>query len=281
MEPAMTNRYFVARFIEDLARRETKNIGVFLATEDGVSARFLGERPNRLLDLRTVRSLVQHTPTYKQWIEYWRFVMSQTKPVEEIASELVSSTRGNFVVEEGQALFLPREIEDSRSEQLDYLFRLVVSDFSPEGDAISIQRSLSQKCNEIIRKYQLNKDPHFRESPMITIEVDGAQRHIRPSYQWLNGRDIYFQKVLIDESRFDPTQKDVTSAAWMFERLKEHNKRSETKALVKFSDREDSNLVNPAWDQSEFWKLLNDVSDSVINIDDEMQVEREFSELRS
>jgi len=275
----MSSKYYVAKFMEDLARRETKNIGVFYVTESGISAKFLGEKANGTIDLRTVRSLIQHTPTYKQWIGYWRDALTQTKSSEEILAEVMSSARGNFVIEEGQGLFLPKATSQSKIDQLDYLYKLIVDEFSQDVEGVSVQRSLSQRCDEIIRHYDLRRDPHFHESPTIPITIDGAPRHIRPSYRWLNGRDIYFQKVSIDETRLDPTQRDVTSAAWMFERLKEANQHSETKALVKFSRRDDGNATLPVSGQAEYADLLASVSDAIIDVDDDAEVDRFFSQL--
>src|SRR2546425_641911 len=104
MEIIMTSRYLIVRYIPDLARQEPKNIGVVLASAQGVSAKFLGERDNRL-DLRSVRSLVAHTSSYKQWIDYWRHIMSQDIDPNQKLNHVLQSSRGNFVVCEGDVVY--------------------------------------------------------------------------------------------------------------------------------------------------------------------------------
>jgi hypothetical protein len=270
-----TSRYFVARFIENLARGEAKNVGVFYMTDEGISARFLGEKGTGTVDLRTVRSLIPHTPTYKQWIDYWRALLAEkSEPTEQIG-EIVRSAKGNFVVEEGSGVFIPPQAAVDGAHRLDYLFHLLVDEFPRVDNADDVQRGLSERCEQIVRRYQLRKDPHFSESPSISIQVDGSTKHVRPSYHWLNGRDVYYQKVLIDDVKFDLTQRDVTSARWLFERLKELSGSVETKALVKFAERDETNKSS----RDEYVEILSSVVDNIIDVDNENEVDREFGQL--
>ena len=277
MEPTMTpNRYFIARFIENIARGESKNIGVFYLSEQGLSARFLGERPNGSLDLRSARSVTPHNPTYKQWIEYWRRVLKEFTDPKEAIEEIKASAKGNFVIDEGSRLFVPPGAMEDESQTLEYLFHLLVGEFPSINSVDAVQLSLAKRCEEIIKRFRLRKDPHFHESPSIAITVDGGLTHVRPSYQWLNGRSIFYQKALLDESRFDISQRDVTSTRWLFEQLKLTATNVETKALVRFADDEGNTT---AISRQEQINLLEPVADKIINVDDERAVEEEFSSL--
>lgn len=270
-----TSRYFVARFIENLARGEAKNVGVFYMSDEGISARFLGEKGGNAVDLRTVRSLIPHTPTYKQWIEYWRAVLDERIEPSDQIKEILRSAKGNFVVEEGSGIFIPPQAATDEAHRLEYLFHLLVDEFPQIDNTDVVQRSLSDRCEQIVKKYQLRKDPHFSESPTISIDVDGTKKHVRPSYHWLNGRDIYYQKVLIDDVKLDLTQRDVTSARWLFERLKSLGSSVETKALVKFAERDDLNRPS----RDEYIEILSPVATNIIDVDDESQIEEEFGHL--
>lgn len=275
----MSNRYYIVRFIENLARGETKNIGVFYEGENGISGRFLGEKGNGAIDLRSVRSLVPHTPTYKQWVDYWKRVLSQDKDPNLVMREITNSARGNFVVQEGERIFIPREMSDGDGNRLSYLFNLLVGEFPSNFQEDFLQQSLSEKCDEIIKRFRLRRDPHFHITPTIPVTVEGATVHLQPSYQWLNGRDICYQKVTINQARLDATQKDVTSATWVLDHLKSNIPGIETKALVKLSDVEENLPQN--WRPKEYLDLLSTVSDSIINVDNEDEVFREFSSLHA
>ena len=189
----MKNRYLVAKYISNLARMEPKNVGVILHMDGRVQARFIGER-NLSLDLRAVKSLVSHTGSYKQWVEYWRHLMSEPVSGDEALNRLLATSNGNYIVAEGEVVFPPREFAGDSSRVLEYLFQLLVGEFPEQKESLE-QVSLSAKCEEIIRHYGLKKTSHFEESPIIRVDVDGITQHIKPSYRWLNGSEVYFQKV--------------------------------------------------------------------------------------
>ncbi len=196
-----------------------------------------------------------------------------------LIKEIKSSAKGNFLIEEGDMVFIPRVMSDSDASRLQYLFNLLVADFPIHGQDDFLQQSLTEKCDEIIKRFSLRKDSHFHVSPTIPVKVDGSTLHLKPSFQWLNGRDIYYQKVSIDQTRIEATQKDVTSATWMLQRLKESSNGAETRALIKLSEADDG-LVSD-WRASEYIDLLKGATDLIINVDNDEAVELEFSALHS
>lgn len=273
----MNNRYLVAKYVQNLSRMEPRNIGIFLSYNDRIHSRFIGER-NKSIDLRTVRSIFSHSGSYKEWVEYWKYLLSQQKSPDELFVELLASSNGNYVVLEGESLFLPRDVLGSPTSILEYMFRLLVDEF-PEPKQSPEQVNLTAKCEEIIKKYELLRSSHFLREPLVELIFDGKRQHIRPSYSWVNGREIYFQKVSIDPSRPDATQKDVNNTLWMFEKLKISDRSRTTKAMIKVAEPEEiishQNQIEP----DEYLKLLSDVSDEVINVDDDTQVDSAFTEL--
>ncbi len=273
----MKNRYLVAKYVQNLSRMEPRNIGIFLSYNDRIYSRFMGER-NQSIDLRTVRSIFSHSGSYKEWVEYWRYLLTQEKSQDELFTELQASSNGNYLVIEGESLFLPREVLGSPTSILEYLFRLLVDEF-PEQKQSPEQISLTAKCEEIIQKYDLSKTPYFLREPLVELVFDGKRQHIRPSYSWVNGRQIYFQKVSIDSSRPDATQKDVNNTLWMFEKLKISDANRITKAMIKLADREEILSQQNRIEPDEYLKLLSQVSDEVIDVDNDIQVEHAFTEL--
>jgi hypothetical protein len=272
----MKNRYLIAKYIPNLARMEPKNVGVFLHMDGRLFARFIGER-NLALDLRAVRSLVSHTGTYKQWIEYWRHLMTKQVAGDELLNQLLATSNGNYIVTEGDVVFPPKEMSGDPLRILEYLFQFLVGDFPEQKESLE-QVSLSAKCEEIIKRYGLKKTTYFEESPIISVDVDGITQHLKPSYRWLNGAEVCFQKVSLDAVKLESTQKDVNSALWMFEKLKNSNNRIQTKALVKFFD-QDPLVSQPRIDPREYMSLLERISDQVVNVDDDAQVDAAFGNL--
>jgi hypothetical protein len=272
----MKNRYLIAKYIPNLARMEPKNIGIFLHMDGRLLARFMGER-HLNLDLRAVRSLVSHTGAYKQWIEYWRYLVAKESAGEELFNKLLATSNGNYIVTEGEVVFPPREMSGDPSRILEYLFQLLVGDFPEQKESLE-QVSLSAKCEEIVKRYGLKKTAHFEESPLISVNVDGITQHLKPSYRWLNGAEVCFQKVSLDAVKLESTQKEVNNALWMFEKLKFSNDRIQTKALIKVFDQEQL-LSQPRIDPREYLSLLEKISDQVVDVDNDAQVDSAFGAL--
>jgi hypothetical protein len=275
----MTTRYLIVRYISDLARSEPKNIGVVLASSQGVMAKFLGEKDNRL-DLRSVRSLVSHTPSYKQWIDYWRHVISQEIEPERKLDEILASSRGNYVVSEGDVVYLPPDVAADPHRTLSHLFYLLVSEF-PQQQEEEAELSLSARCDEIIKRFDLRRNPHFKEAPVVDVTLStNVKQLIVPSFAWVNGTEVYFQKVSIVGARPDASQKNVNNAAWIFEKLKLGNKERITRALVKVTEQAaPEEVIARLTDPAEYVRLLGSLSDEVVNVDDDERVERVFAPL--
>jgi hypothetical protein len=275
MEPAMTMRYVVVRYVSDLTRDEPKNIGIVLASEKEVIAKFVGEKGGKL-DLRKVRSVVPHTGTYKQWIDYWRYIISQHQETERSLDQVLASSRGNFIAKEGETVYLPREVAINPQSALRHLYYLLVEEFPQEGQE---ETDLNERCEEIIKQYELRRSPYFKEGHEVEVTVDSVVQRIIPSYSWVNGVEIYFQKVSLLAARRETTQRNVNNAAWIFERLKRDNRDRQAKALFKMTDSPDTEESQAKFDPMEYIPVLKRLADEVINVDDNASVERTFARL--
>jgi len=271
----MTMRYVVVRYVSDLTRDEPKNIGIVLASEKEVIAKFVGEKGGKL-DLRKVRSVVPHTGTYKQWIDYWRYIISQHQETERSLDQVLASSRGNFIAKEGETVYLPREVAINPQSALRHLYYLLVEEFPQEGQE---ETDLNERCEEIIKQYELRRSPYFKEGHEVEVTVDSVVQRIIPSYSWVNGVEIYFQKVSLLAARRETTQRNVNNAAWIFERLKRDNRDRQAKALFKMTDSPDTEESQAKFDPMEYIPVLKRLADEVINVDDNASVERTFARL--
>ncbi len=64
----MTTRFLIAKYVRDLRRREPENVGVVLAHQGVVLAKFQGQREDGTIDGRFVR--VGSLKAYKAWVHY-------------------------------------------------------------------------------------------------------------------------------------------------------------------------------------------------------------------
>lgn len=261
----MTVTYFVAKYADDPLRMEPKNIGVIAIVDGHFYARFIGEsEDDSSLDLRKVRGHVRHSGAYKQWIEYWRYLLAGTQSNETIVNGLQATPRLNYFISESSTMAIDAPAEPR--EILEYLFHLLVSAFPEQKNE---ELSLSQRCDEILGQYRLRQNPHFIESPRVPCLLSNTRtEHVQPSYGYVNGAEIYFQRVPLIESRPESSAKEVHNAAWIFERLRSDRQERQTRALVKLTAAAHfPNLLD----------VLSSVSSSVIDVDNQTQVHEEFS----
>jgi hypothetical protein len=270
----MSNQYLVAKYIESPTRLEPRNIGIFIRIGDSWRARFLGESVEGKLDLRRVRSVVSHTGSYQQWVEYWRHILQST-PANDMQKALESSSKVNFIVSEGTPVFLAADATAHPERILEYLYHLVVTEF-PEQRAEEL--SLSQIVEDTIRKYNLRQNPHFADSPSVLCELpSGIVEHVKPNYGYINGREVYFQKVSINPYKPEAAQKEVHNAAWIFERLRANSEEREANSLIKVV-RGDLLEPEPQFNIDESIAVLNSVS-HVIDVENEDAIDRAFAHL--
>lgn len=270
----MTNEYLVAKYVASPTRMEPRNIGVFIRTGDSWRARFLGESVEGKMDLRRVRPVVEHLGSYQQWVAYWRHLLHSTRP-DELRQALESSSRVNFLVAEGPALFLGHDAPSNPERTLEYLYHLIVTEFP---DQRAEELSLSQIVDDAIRRFDLRQNPHFFDSPSVRCELDGGViEHVRPSYGFINGRQVYLQKVSINPNKPEAAQKEVHNAAWIFEMLRTEPTGRELNSLVKIVSLDVPEDQSP-FSVSESLGVLTSLS-NVVQVEDETAVNRVFSSL--
>jgi hypothetical protein len=68
----MSTKYWVAKYIEDPMRNETRNVGIFVDHNGIKAARFLGERDDGVFDARKLGSKFIFPNVYIQWRSFWR-----------------------------------------------------------------------------------------------------------------------------------------------------------------------------------------------------------------
>ena len=100
--------------------------------------------------------------------------------------------------------------------------------------------------------------------------------HVRPNYGFVNGREVYFQRVSINPAKPELAQKEVHNAAWIFGMLNAQPSERELNSLVKV-------VGSASEDQSPFsveesLNVLNSLS-HVVDVDDERAIDGVFAAL--
>jgi hypothetical protein len=269
----MNNDYLVAKYIASPTRMEPRNIGVFIRIGDSWRARFLGESEAGKLDLRRARPVIEHLRSYEQWVEFWRHTLRSTTG-DETRKALEASSRANFLVAAGPVLFLGADAPSNADRTLEYLYHLLVTEF-PEQ--VAEELSLAQVVEDAIRRFNLRQNPHFHESPPVKCELpNGVIEHVRPHYGFVNGIEVYFQKVSINPNKPEAAQKEVHNAAWIFDKLRASEAR-QLNSLVKVVSSEipeDQAIFSVA----ESMDVLGGLS-NVVNIEDDNAVNQVFAPL--
>lgn len=216
--------YWVAKYIEDPFRNEPRNVGIIVSAEDGLSARFAGERDDGTVDGRWLRGF-KYADVYKQWIDYWR---------EQVASEnideILSATTSNYFVVPGG------EVSDTGSDSAaavcKFLFGLIVSD-SPVMQAFDLATEADTE-----RDLSLDLDMAFRDLDILSDYSTLAVRHpikrkqpIRgvhathePSFSQLNGKLYLFEAIDFNSHKPKLLKERAGFMAYMFADIRLANK---------------------------------------------------------
>ena len=128
--------YLIAQYMEDVFRREVRNIGVFVHKGDSFAARFVGETEPGVIDGRRTKSFVA-PDVYRQWVQYWRRILStQADPF----SGLMQYPSANYPVVQGGEIM---DTGDDSAEQVcQFLYSALVADggfaraFEPESEEV-------------------------------------------------------------------------------------------------------------------------------------------------
>lgn len=230
----MTNpRYFLAKYIPDLARIEPRNVGVILWSPHGTVARFAAEkagRPGEVDGRSTAQFGIVSTDSYRQWIEFWRCELDKTsispipcgppasKDCPQFLDALASFNRGNFVLAEGGFLLeaiSPGQMNDALNDLYQRLVEPTSADEARDHD-------LNELCDRLLAKTRIDHDPYFKKRYEIPCQVGrGVEERFEFSYAYGNGapKRLYQKVPLSQRTNRSSLRRIIDSTAWMFEKV--------------------------------------------------------------
>lgn len=234
----MPVKYWIAQHIEDLFRREPRNVGVIVQIEGQAEAKFLGELENLEIDGRKLKSF-KNPEVYKQWIQYWR------KTANKGSFEELETTSGKHyrIIEGG----IVTETEgDSPSEITNNLFSTLVSEggYSLAISNVENDSNLLSLENEIIAAFKdlqlLNgevKNPVRRGE-----QIQGKTVSHKPSFIQQNGSLYIMETVDFTVSQKMRSRDHAGYTAYMFNDISQQ--KSETVPISIVKVKEEDNIID-------------------------------------
>lgn len=208
MEHVMRPTWLVAKYMDDLRRREPRNVGVLLFTDETVLDRFLGARDDGTIDGRRTSLTGAPLENYKAWVAYWRHAAKAAPANPQALLELARGDANYFLEEGGEQLVGV----DSPADLLAELYDMLVGD----GDTEKPQ-TVHAAAERLI--YHLNLTDRVQRGVTVQRRVPGALDVLHFDYRYDNGRPHFMEAVSM--GRGDRAWNVVHQTIYQFEKLRE------------------------------------------------------------
>jgi hypothetical protein len=229
----MSTKYWIAKYVEDPLRNETRNVGVIVEQDGLFAARFVGERDDGVLDGRTLRAKFSHPSVYTQWHTFWRRQISNRN-----ITELLRATTANFFVTIGGEV---SDVgSDTPAEVCQFLYDMVVgggpleaygwqadedgtANLASEIVAALDHLKVLARDNELFARH-----PVVRERPIIGNHVTH-----RPSFSQQNGRLYVFDQIDLGGRHPNKIKERAGLLGYMFSDIKARDPSAIAYSLVR------------------------------------------------
>ncbi len=200
--------WLVAKYVEDLRRREPKNVGVILFADGNVYPRFLGMRDGGRLDRRVLRWMGS-AANYAAWVQYWTDAVACT-PVEQWRDLLKRSSDDNYFLEVGgERLFGGFTDRQTADDFADMLFATLVG--TPAPGALNV----AQLTEALLARLDISE----RVERDFSLQIPSSPDNIRFDYRFDNGATHLMKRVSLSVPG-DRAWEQLHAAAWTFEKAK-------------------------------------------------------------
>jgi hypothetical protein len=193
--------WLVAKFMPDLRRRETRNVGVVvLPSDDSKPAlRFMGRGPSGDFDGRKAK-VGTESAVLQGWIEYWFELAERRAP---LAEWIRRSQIDAFFLEPGGQLLSELPTATTAADLAEELFTLVVE--PPRApNRRSNEAEFVSAVENLLSESGLTGDQHFRTKHPVDL---GEYRHFSFDYAWVNGHTTVGQRM----ASWKPDSVDATA----------------------------------------------------------------------
>lgn len=228
----MSATYWIARYVPDTFRNEPRNVGVIVAVNGVVAARFLGEREDGSFDGRKIKGF-SHPLVYAQWRTYWRSKLTVPN-LERISRK----TGPNYY------LALGGEVTDTGADNAGevcaFLFDLLVgggpvdafgwhtiedteADLETDIAAALENEHIIAGDSEIFVRYPVVKN----------AEVPGRIATHTPSFVQRNGALNVYEHIDFNKTKANKTRDRAGWMAYMFKDIREREAGTRAFSLIR------------------------------------------------
>lgn len=243
--------YLVAQYMEDVFRREVRNIGVLVRKGNEYAAKFFGEIEPGVVDGRRIKSLVA-PDVYRQWVQYWRRILATDA---DPFNALTRTPQANYPLLDGGSVWDTGD--DAASSVADFLYTALVAEDGLSG-AYSIESELSGSARVSPMRLNREIESTFRSINILASadeelalvrhpvrqkpEIRGttSEPHV-PQFSQQNGRLFVMETVDFSEKSKERAKDHAGLTSFMFEDLRDAMQESVFPiALVRFGTLDDS-----------------------------------------
>ncbi len=205
----MTPRWFIAKYIPDMRRREPINVGIVLVCEDRRLWRFLGQRADGGVDGRRLR-WAGSAENYRAWLAYWIHELDHGAKPESL---LVRPADAAYFLEQGGERIVGGTDVDAEG-LLDDLYTSLV-EANPDRDTLSVARLSDAVLVRVGIREQVTSRFRYR------IDTTEADDEVTFDYRYDNGSINLMQRVPLAFAD-DRAWEAAHAAAWTFKQASEH-----------------------------------------------------------
>jgi hypothetical protein len=215
----MSAPWFVVKYIPDLYRREPRNVGVVLLTEEQRGlVRFIGQDPDSgEVNPNWAADVVPETRTYRQWVNYFSYHAtggSWGKALESLSRRQFD----NFYVEEGGAY--ERDFDDPNSV-LEELFRSLVSDTPLPAQDSAPAKQLRTLVKQVFKAAHIEN--RVETQPSYELEVQGRRSRalttVRFDYRYVDEATTLMERVPLSLRRPQENSETVDALLYRIEQV--------------------------------------------------------------
>lgn len=241
----MSALYWVAKYIEDPFRNETRNIGVIVSWNGAIVARFVGERDDGVFDARKLKNFI-YPNVYAQWRDFWRKKIN-SRNIEAI----VEARTPNFFVALGGDV--DGVESDTASDVCNFLYNLlvgkgVVEAFEWDASELPELDLATDITNAFDRSSILANGAQLYTPHPVLREESVAGRHVmhKPSYSQRNGKLYVMEHIDMSMSKINKIKERAGWMAYMFSDIKDFDQNAQAFSLIRPSRDEGSEQIEYA-----------------------------------
>jgi hypothetical protein len=220
--------YIIAQYMDDVFRREVRNVGVLVQKGGEYAAKFFGEAEPGTIDGRKIRGFAA-PDVYKQWIQYWRRLLTtDPRPFETLRA----APQGNYLVSDGGEVL--DSGQDTADDVASFLYSALVAEGGlaeayaniGEADVESSVPRLNREVEAAFRTLNILADTgtelplvHHPVIPRPEVRGTTSEPH-RPMFMQQNAKLYVMETVDFTERAKERARDHAGFASFMFDDIR-------------------------------------------------------------